>query len=281
MLSYLHEFHAGNHADVLKHVVLVQLLERLTAKEKPLRYVETHAGGGSYDLRGAAAQKNREYADGVGRLWDAADAPPAVQTWLERVRAFNGTGPLTRYPGSPVLAAACLRPIDRLFLYELHPAEHRRLERALGNDRRATVLRADGLRESLGLLPPPERRGLLFVDPSYETKDEQQRVVDLLAKAHRRFGTGVYAIWYPLIDGRRHARFERAVASAVDAPVDVYELRVAADGSRAGLVGSGVMVVNPPWMVREALGAALPWLAARLGAADGSFRAEAVGAPAR
>jgi 23S rRNA (adenine2030-N6)-methyltransferase len=266
MLSYLHEFHAGNHADALKHVTLLAALSRLKAKDKPLRYVETHAGAGGYDLRSAAAQKNREYEGGIGRVWSADSAPAAVQRWLELVRRYNGgAAKISRYPGSPWLARELLGDGDSIFLFELHPAEHRALDQKLAADRRVTVLREDGLAGCLGLVPPPERRGLVFVDPSYEVEDESAQVLEALAKAQRRFATGVYAIWYPIIERRSAQRFERAVKETGVGPIDLYELGVAPDGRGRGLTGSGMVVVNPPWKLRDEMREALPWLARELG----------------
>jgi 23S rRNA (adenine2030-N6)-methyltransferase len=261
MLSYLHAYHAGNHADVLKHVVLLALLAKLTAKDKPLRYVETHAGAGGYDLRSPAARKNREYLGGIAKLWDAAGAPAPVVQLVELVRRYNDGGPsVERYPGSPWLALKMLRRADSVYLYELHPAEHRALELELGADRRVTVLRANGLQGCVGLVPPPERRGLVFIDPSYEVKDEQRQVLDALVKAHRRFATGTFAVWYPVLERRWVLRFERAVRGVGIGPIDAYELCVAPDGRGEGLTGSGVLVANPPWKLREELESALPWL---------------------
>ena len=266
MLSYLHAYHAGNHADVIKHVVLLALLAKLTAKDKPLRYVETHAGAGGYDLRSPAARKNREYLGGIAKLWDAAGAPAPVARLLELVRRYHSGGQsLERYPGSPWLALQMLRPADSVYLYELHPAEHRALEHEFGADRHVTVLRADGLEGCVGLVPPPERRGLVFIDPSYEVKDEHVQVLDALVKAHRRFATGTFAIWYPVLERTWVQRFERAIRATGIAPVDVYELCVAPDGRDRGLTGSGMAVVNPPWKAREEIALALPWLARELG----------------
>jgi 23S rRNA (adenine2030-N6)-methyltransferase len=270
MLSYLHAYHAGNHADVLKHVVLLALLAKLTAKDKPLRYVETHAGAGGYDLRSPAARKNREYLGGIAKLWDAAGAPAPVARLVELVRRYNAGGPtLERYPGSPWLALQMLRPADSVYLYELHPAEHRALEHELGAERRVTVLRADGLEGCVGLVPPPERRGLVLIDPSYEIKDEQRGVLDALVKAHRRFATGTFAIWYPVLERAWVQRFERALRATGIAPFDVYELCVAPDARGRGLTGSGMAVVNPPWQAREEIALALPWLERALGGAGG------------
>jgi 23S rRNA (adenine2030-N6)-methyltransferase len=268
MLSYLHGYHAGNHADVLKHTVLTALLARLVAKPKPLRYIETHAGAGGYDLRAPAAQRNREHEGGVGRLLSATDAPGAVARWLALVQRYNGDGPLRRYPGSPWLARESLRPIDDLFLFERHPAEHRALKKAFGAQRRVKVLRDDGLFGCIGLVPPPAKRALTFIDPSYELRDEHRMVIDALSKLNARFATGVVAIWYPVIERRWVDRYERALRAAGVASVAAYELCVAHERRDGGLVGSGVFVVNPPWQLDEELDAALPWLARRL-AVDG------------
>lgn len=275
MLSYLHGYHAGNHADVLKHTVLTALLMRLLAKDKPLRYIDTHAGAGGYELRSSAAQRNREYETGAGRIWDAAEAPTAVARWLNLVQRFNGDGALRRYPGSPWLARELLRPSDDLFLFELHPAEHRALKNAADGDRRVRVLREDGLVACIGLVPPPSKRALVMIDPSYELRDEHRGVIDALVKAHTRFATGVFAIWYPVIERRWVQRFERALRATGISPIATYELTVAREKPGGGLVGSGMFVVNPPYRLDEELDGALPWLAERLAVDDGaSYRAE-------
>lgn len=265
MLSYLHGYHAGNHADVLKHTVLTALLARLVTKDKPLRYIETHAGAGGYELRSAAARKNREHETGVAKIWGAHDAPPAVARWLTLVERYNSGRELRRYPGSPWLARESLRPIDRLFLYELHPAEHRALVRSCDGDRRVRVLREDGLLGCIGLVPPPDKRALLLIDPSYELTDEHRQVIDAASKLHKRFANAVIAIWYPVIERRWVERYERALRAALKAEIAVYELCVAPVRAERGLVGSGVFVVNPPWQLDDELQASLPWLAARLG----------------
>jgi 23S rRNA (adenine2030-N6)-methyltransferase len=265
MLSYLHAFHAGNHADVLKHLVLLGILDRLTAKNAPLRYIETHAGAGGYDLKSHEAQKNREYELGIGKLWTARNPPPRVAALLALVRAYNGDGPaLERYPGSPWLARQRLRRGDSSYLFELHPAEHRALATSFGSDRRTTVLRSNGLEGCVGLVPPPERRGLVLIDPSYELRDEHGHVVEALVKAHRRFATGVYAIWYPVIERRWVERLERALRATGIAPIDLYELSIARDAHDRGLTGSGMIVVNPPWRLREDMQETLPWVAQTL-----------------
>ena len=276
MLSYLHGYHAGNHADVLKHTVLTALLARLVSKTKPLRYIDTHAGAGGYDLRAPPAQRNREHESGVGKLWDSSDAPSAVSRWLELAQRFNGEGALKRYPGSPWLARESLRQTDDLFLYELHPAEHRALKKACAADRRVKVLREDGLTACIGLVPPPSKRALTFVDPSYELRDEYRQVVAALGKLHKRFATGVFAIWYPVIERRWVDRYERALRAAGIRAISTYELCVARERREGGLVGSGMLIVNAPWQLDDELGEALPWLAERLGVErEASYRVEA------
>ena len=264
MLSYLHGFHAGNHADVLKHTVLTAILARLVVKEKPLRYIDTHAGAGGYDLQSPAAQKNREHEGGIGKVWQSTSAPPAVARLLELAQRYNTGKALRRYPGSPWLAQALLRPHDSLHLFDLHPAEYRTLAHTFERDRRVKVLREDGLVGCLSLVPPPDKRGLLLIDPSYELQNEHKHVIDAVEKAHRRFATGVIAIWYPLLERRWVERFERALRATGIAPIAVYELSVAQEGHDRGLVGSGMFVINPPWQLADDLDAALPWLAQKL-----------------
>jgi 23S rRNA (adenine2030-N6)-methyltransferase len=276
VLSYQHAYHAGNHADVLKHVVLLSMLAQLTVKPAPLRYIETHAGAGIYDLSSALAQKNREYESGIGQVFTEGAAPPAVARLIDLVVRCNGAGKkLTRYPGSPWLARTMLRDGDSAFLFELHPAEQRTLAKHIGADARVNVLHENGLTGAIGLVPPPTRRALVLVDPSYEVETEQAAVLDALAKMHRRFATGVYAIWHPIVERRAAQRFERAALATGIAPIDRYELSVAPDARGGGLTGSVMLVINPPWKLREELAAALPWLARTLGVdGRGTYRIE-------
>jgi len=194
MLSYRHGFHAGNHADVLKHCVLVAILDYLKQKPAPVTYVDTHAGAGGYDLTGDFARKNREFDTGVGRLWSMPAPPAPVARYLERVRMHNPDGQLTRYPGSPSLARDCLGPEDRLVLFERHGREAEALRAHCAGDARVQVREEDGFRGCLGLLPPPSRRGLLLIDPAFELKTDYEQVVRTLAGAVRRFATSTFAL---------------------------------------------------------------------------------------
>lgn len=263
MLSYRHAFHAGNFADVLKHVVLTAAIDYLVAKDKPFCYLETHAGAGSYDLGSAAAQQKREFAGGIGLLWGRSDLPAAVARYLALVREHNGPGRLRHYPGSPWLAQRLLRPKDRLLLFERHPAEIGPLTALFAGDRRALVLAEDGFSGLIARLPPRERRGLVLLDPSYEVKDDYRRVVETLAQAHRRFATGVYTIWYPVVDRRRIEAMERAVARSGIRQVHQVELDLGQGAGR--MPACGVLVVNPPWTLAARLADTLPWLTQVLG----------------
>jgi 23S rRNA (adenine2030-N6)-methyltransferase len=269
MLSYRHAFHAGNHADVLKHLVLVQILEHLTAKPKPACYIDTHAGAGRYDLRSAFASQKREAETGIGRLWRRGDLPPAVARYVALVEELNPTGELQNYPGSPWLAQRLLRPDDRLVLFELHPDELELLEALFEADRRAQVSRADGLEGCVGRLPPKERQGLVLMDPSYEVRTDYTRIVDTLLRAHRRFATGTFALWYPIVDRCRTDTMERIIRASGLPKVQIVELGVG--GSDERMRTSGMILVNTPWNLAATMRAVLPWLAQAL-ATDGKGR---------
>lgn len=266
MLSYRHAFHAGNHADVFKHLVLIALIERLTTKPAALRYIETHAGAGSYRLDSKEALLNLEFESGIGRLWSMPDLPEPLARLVALVREHSGgQDRLCRYPGSPWLARACLRPEDSLFLHELHPAESKALRASCRGDRRVSVRQSDGLAGSIGLVPPPERRAFVFMDPSYEVNAEHRQVVDAFAKMYRRFATGVYVIWYPILAGRAPAALLRPITAMGIATLLRIELNVAAARGDYGLTGSGMLIVNPPWKLAECLQESLHFLTRNLG----------------
>jgi 23S rRNA (adenine2030-N6)-methyltransferase len=261
MLSYRHAFHAGNFADVLKHVVLIRILAHLASKPKPFCCIDTHAGSGQYDLSGLYALKNREFDAGIGRLWERRDLPDIVADYVAAVRALNGGADLRRYPGSPFLERMWLRRDDRLLLFELHTSEFAALERFADRDSRIEVANKDGFAACPGLLPPPERRGLVLIDPSYEIKTDYRRAADTLARAYRRFPTGVYALWYPVVERRRANALERTIQGAGIPRVQLFELGVCADAARSGMTASGVIVVNPPWTLMGEMREVLPYLA--------------------
>ena len=269
MFSYRHAFHAGNHADVLKHLVLIQLLRHLALKDTAFRVIDTHAGAGLYALEGEWASQRQEYRDGIGRLWGRVDAPPAVADYLAMVARFNGDGALRRYPGSPFIALELLRAQDGLCLFEAHPTEGRVLIGnigAAGRDRarRVECRTGDGFAGLKALLPPRSRRGLILIDPSYEDKDDYRRVATALDDGLKRFATGCYAVWYPIVTRREARALPGNLARRAGRWLRVtLEVRPApADG--LGLYGSGLFIVNPPWTLQAMLAQTLPWLARAL-----------------
>lgn len=272
MLSYRHAFHAGNYADVLKHCVLVQILRYLTSKDKPLCYLDTHAGTGFYRLTGAQAQQTGEFQQGIGALWHRGDLPAALVEYRECVRAAVGVH-LTAYPGSPWLAQHILRPQDRLLLCELHPKDTVQLERTFGKASNVRCYAEDGWQKSLALLPPKERRGLVLIDPSYEVKDDYLRVVGHLKELHRKFATGVYALWYPVADASRTETMLRRLRKSGIARMQMFEVGLNRDHAQAGLTGAGMIVINAPWNLVDTMTPVLPFLAQLLGA-DAYWRME-------
>lgn len=271
MLAYRHAFHAGNHADVLKHTVLLQLLQHLQQKEKGLRIVDTHAGAGLYALDGPEAQKKGEFHQGIGRLWDAPAAPAAVAGYLQQVRALNPDGRLRRYPGSPWLAQAALRPQDQLCLFELHPAEQRALQALLGGRRRIELRTQDGFAGLKALLPPPTRRALVLIDPSYEGHGDYGRVLQTVAEGLRRFAQGVFMVWYPIVRKAGAAALLQGLkALARQGWLHAWLSVQPTDAQGFGLAGSGVLVINPPHTLHARLQDALPWLQQQLAQHDGA-----------
>jgi 23S rRNA (adenine2030-N6)-methyltransferase len=264
MLSYQHAYHAGNYADVLKHIVLIQTLKYLKAKDKPLCYIDTHAGSGDYKLTSNEAQKNQEFISGIGRLWQRDDLPACVVDYVNFIKNFNHSEQLSRYPGSPLIASHMLGESDRLFLYELHTAESRLLNDCVKKDKRIKDFRADGLKDSLGLLPPKENRGLILIDPSYEIKNEYQTVVDALKAMHKRFATGCYCLWYPVVARKRNQYLERALQSSGIKNIQLFELGILPDSDEHGMTASGMIVINPPWTLLADMQQVLPWLAETL-----------------
>ena len=263
MFSYRHGFHAGNHADVLKHVVLVQLLAHMGAKEAPYTVVDTHAGAGCYSLEsGSYADKTAEFETGIGRLWGRRDLPAALADYLAQIAAANPEPGLRRYPGSPQLALQMMRAQDRLRLFDLHPTEARALQdyfREAG--RRVSVRHEDGFASLKSVLPPPSRRALVLIDPSYEDKADYARVVTMMRAALQRFATGVYAVWYPQVRRHESSRLPeqlQRLAGAHWLHVSLTVMAPPADGF--GLFGSGVFVFNPPWQLADRLRTIMPVL---------------------
>lgn len=264
MLSYRHAFHAGNYADVLKHCVLVQILRYLTQKDKPLCYLDTHAGAGFYHLTGPQALKTGEFQQGIGTLWTRQDLPPALAEYRDIVR-FGAGDHLTGYPGSPWFAQHLLRPQDRLVLCELHPKDSAQLQRTFGSAPNVRCYDEDGWQKSLALMPPKERRGLVLMDPSYEVKEDYSKAVEHLKQLHQKFATGVYALWYPIADLSRTETMLRRLSKSGIPRMQLFEVGTTRQHSQPGMTGAGMIVINPPWNLTELMTPVLPYLAQRLG----------------
>lgn len=275
MLSYRHSFHAGNFADVLKHVVLIELLEHFCKKDKPFSYIDSHSGAGLYNLQSAHAEKTGEYRQGVGKLVQSPIAE--LESYLKAVKAVNQPNALTFYPGSPLIALQCLRPHDRAWLYELHPEDNKRLVENTKGYRNARVYREDGLQGVLAQVPPVSRRALVLIDPSYEIKTEYDSVIECVIKAHKKFATGTYAIWYPVVERKRIQRMLRQLSSSGIRNIQNFELGLKPDDLESGMTSSGMLVINPSWMLMAHMKTLLPQLVASLGEQGHAFyKAEVV-----
>src|SRR3954468_8592322 len=251
-MNYRHAYHAGSFADVVKHAVLARIIAYLKEKPAAFRIIDTHAGAGLYDLAGPEASRTGEWREGVGRLLGAKLDPAArdlLGPYLDAIAAFNA-GPLKVYPGSPVLLQQWLRPQDRLVACEKEPNAARALMARLRADRRAKAVAIDGYTALNAYVPPKERRGLVLVDPPFEQPDEFERLARALAAAHRKWPTGIYALWYPIKNLRETAAFARSIAASGIARVLRAELTLAR-AANARLGGSGLIVVNPPWRLEE------------------------------
>jgi 23S rRNA (adenine2030-N6)-methyltransferase len=260
MLGYRHGFHAGNFADVFKHVLLARLIWALRAKDKSFRVIDTHAGAGRYDLAAPAAQKNREFINGIGRLWGQNGLSPELHNYLQQVQALNPDGHLRWYPGSPRITRALLRPDDRLALTELHPDEFPRLKAEFRGDQQVVIQHADGYAVLQSFLPPPERRGLVLLDPAYEFKGEFDRLVQTIDLIQRRWAGAMIAVWYPIPDHALSTRFQRVLSAIHLSGVLCAELRLSSDQGPSGLQGCGMITINPPWRFDDVLRSLLPEL---------------------
>jgi 23S rRNA (adenine2030-N6)-methyltransferase len=271
VLSYRHAFHAGNFADVLKHIVLIQLLDYLQKKDQPICCIDTHSGAGEYRLDSSYALKNSEFSSGIGKLWQSNNLPEAITRYVQLIKQANSADSMTRYLGSPLIIQALLRPQDRLFLYELHNTEVDLLRTAIGKDKQVKLFHADGLKNVLGLLPPQERRGLVLIDPSYELKTDYVDVPDALIAMHKRFATGTYALWYPVVDRSRNQAMEKMLQNSGMKNILLIELGITEDSNEHGMTASGLIIINPPWTLKEQMQTVLPCLLDALGANDTGF----------
>ncbi len=267
MLSYRHAFHAGNHADVLKHAVVVHLMRYLCQKDKAFWYIDTHAGAGVYSLVDGYATKTAESDTGITKLWGSRDLPALLKEYVNEIRALNNDGTLNFYPGSPYLAWRLMREQDRARLFELHSTEIDVLRHNFRDaGRRAMIFEGDGFEGIIKLLPPAPRRALVLIDPSYEDKRDYARVLNCLDESLKRFATGTYAIWYPQVTRLESQRFAdqlKRVQPKNWLHVSLTVSKPPVDGF--GLFGSGMFIVNPPFTLAGVLKDAMPYLVEKLG----------------
>jgi 23S rRNA (adenine2030-N6)-methyltransferase len=271
MLSYRHAFHAGNHADVLKHAVLMQVLDYMKQKDKPFLYVDTHAGGGMYDLRGSYASKTREYEDGIGRIWHDNALPAELKSYVDLVCNLNQQNELREYPGSPWLASAVLRADDKMRLFELHSNEYKILSGIFARHKHIKIEQRDGFQALSAVLPPDSRRAVVLIDPTYEVKTDYQTVVQAVKDAHKRFASGVYLIWYPVVSRKIINKLERELVATGIRNIMLFELGISPDAEDAGMTASGMIVINPPWQLEAAMQKILPYLQSMLETGQGGF----------
>ena len=269
-MNYRHAFHAGNFGDALKHAVLASILTYLKRKPQPFRVVDVHAGIARYDLAGPEAGKTGEWQGGIGRIMGPAAKPlpgpiaAILAPYIEAVQALNEPGAIATYPGSPLIARLLMRPEDRLVVNELHPEDRALLEAELGRDKAVTILGLDAWVAVKAQLPPPERRGLLLIDPPYEQPDEMEKAVAAIDDAVRRFATGCIVLWYPIKASGEHRLLHEAMAARKTLKALIAEMTIRPEVEARGLNGSGLLIVNPPWTLQDELDVLLPFFADRL-----------------
>ncbi len=274
MLSYRHSFHAGNHADVLKHIVQSLILNSLQQKEKPFVYHDTHSGVGRYDLTHEWSEKTGEYKQGIARVWQQDNIPAELDSYLDAIRQLNQGETLRYYPGSPRVARAHLREQDRMILTELHPSDYPLLEQEFHRDRQVSIYKEDGFARLKASLPPQERRGLVLIDPPYELAKEYRDVVRAIAQSYKRWATGIYAIWYPVVNRCDIDDMLEGLQGLEIRKILQIELGVAPDTNERGMTASGMIVINPPWTLESQMQTILPFLKQAIAPATGHYKVE-------
>ncbi|EOX4341058.1 23S rRNA (adenine(2030)-N(6))-methyltransferase RlmJ [Vibrio cholerae] len=274
MLSYRHSFHAGNHADVLKHIVQSLILNSLQQKEKPFVYHDTHSGVGRYDLTHEWSEKTGEYKQGIARVWQQDNIPAELDSYLDAIRQLNQGETLRYYPGSPRVARAHLREQDRMVLTELHPSDYPLLEQEFHRDRQVSIYKEDGFARLKASLPPQERRGLVLIDPPYELAKEYRDVVQAIAQSYKRWATGIYAIWYPVVNRCDIDDMLEGLQGLGIRKILQIELGVAPDTNERGMTASGMIVINPPWTLESQMQTILPFLKQAIAPATGHYKVE-------
>ncbi|MDW6018545.1 23S rRNA (adenine(2030)-N(6))-methyltransferase RlmJ [Vibrio plantisponsor] len=274
MLSYRHSFHAGNHADVVKHIVQSLILNALQQKDKPFVYHDTHSGVGRYDLTHEWSEKTGEYKQGIARIWQQYNVPEDIQSYLDAIKVLNQGDELRYYPGSPRVARAHLRPQDRMVLTELHPSDYPLLEQEFDRDRQVSIYKEDGFQRLKASLPPQERRGLVLIDPPYELAKEYRDVVNAIAQSYKRWATGIYAIWYPVVNRCDIEDMIEGLENLGITKILQIELGVSPDTNERGMTASGMIVINPPWKLESQMKEILPFLKQAIAPATGHYKVE-------
>jgi 23S rRNA (adenine2030-N6)-methyltransferase len=273
-MNYRHAFHAGNHADVFKHLTLSRMIAMLSRKEAPFAYLDSHAGVGLYDLQGDQANRTGEWLEGIARVWAAKKVPALADDYLKVIRELNPDGVLRYYPGSPELARQLCREQDRLHLNEKHPEDGRLLKDNMRRDRRVAVHLGEGWHIPRALLPVAEKRALMLIDPPFEQDDELQRCAVALKETIGRMRQAVVAIWYPIKEQRTLRRFYQDLEKSGAPKLLRVELYVHPADDAQRLNGSGLIIANPPWGLEEELNQLLPWLTNTLGQTQGGWRCD-------
>lgn len=276
MLSYQHGYHAGSFADVVKHLTLTRLLNYMTLKDKPLFYLETHSGRGLYDLHSSQSSKTNEHCQGIDLLWkQKAKLPSVFSPYIQIVNDLNKSAKLRFYPGSPCIAIDMLREEDRIYCCELHPREYEYLQKLPHPGKRVFYSQSDGIASLNALIPPPERRALILIDPSFEVKTEYKQIPKAIHSAYQRFPTGVYCLWYPLVDQFYHDQLLRTMAKIGAANALRIEFSLA-NSKQVGMIGCGLWIINPPFTLAEDLKTAFQFLQTLLDPGNSSYLIETV-----
>tara|TARA_R110000744_G_scaffold154431_2_gene269206 strand:+ start:999 stop:1841 length:843 start_codon:yes stop_codon:yes gene_type:complete len=272
VLSYRHAFHAGNFADVLKHSVLTLVLEYMTRKEKGFYYIDSHSGAGMYQLADEYAQKTGEYKDGIAKLIGNNDLPEALQPFIDLVKDLNReSDELALYPGSPGIARQFTRRQDSAHLFELHPTDIEHLKEYSQRWNKSHVKQSDGYQGVLGLVPPPNRRGVVLIDPPYELKEDYLKAVRTIVNAYKKFATGTYILWYPVVKRQLVEQMQNAFTKSEVRNLLQVEYCQHADTDEYGMTGTGLFIVNPPWQLSSQLDEILPYLKSNLGNSESQY----------
>jgi 23S rRNA (adenine2030-N6)-methyltransferase len=271
LLSYRHAFHAGNFADLLKHIILVDILAYMTQKDKPFDYIDTHAGAGMYPFDSIYASKNKEYLNGIGHWFTQGNEQwPELADYLQRVKSHNPNETISHYPGSPTFAVDFLRRKDRAWLFEMHPSDHELLQKRFERNRQVSVQKEDGYHGLLALLPCQSHRALVLMDPSYEIKQDFHQVIETAIKGHKKMPNTVFAIWYPVVKRARVEQMQNQLIESGIRNIQQFELGINADNHGFGMTSAGVIVINPPWTLFGKMQPLLPRLAKAV-SADGEL----------